>query len=325
MREERMFAVVLVVTFLTLAVACFNGPTEKEEAMDPASVEGRWNVTETTDRGNAYSWIELNREGSGWKGLFLHRGGHPQPAEISLEGLKLTVKRLPDDPSETPSDRPLPTLTGTLVDDTLSGTGTDGRGNSFNWTAVRAPEREEGSNREVVWGESIELFNGKDLEGWVVIGNRPNRWKAAEGILANEGTGANIRTASEFRDFKLHLEFMIPEGSNSGIYLRGRYETQVADLFGEPPHNRSVGGIYGHLAPTVNMVKPAGEWNLVEVKLIGYRVTISINGATTIDGKLIPGITGGALDANESQPGPILLQGDHGPVYYRNIVLTPAQ
>jgi hypothetical protein len=145
------------------------------------------------------------------------------------------------------------------------------------------------------------------------------------GMLVNEASGANIRTEAAYRDFKLHLEFKIPEKSNSGIYLRGRYETQVADLFGEPAHNRSVGGIYGRLAPTENRVKPAGEWNIVDVVLIGYRVTLEVNGATTIDGKLIPGITGGALDVNETEPGPIMLQGDHGSVTYRNIILTPSE
>jgi hypothetical protein len=176
----------------------------------------------------------------------------------------------------------------------------------------------------VTWGEPVELFNGQDLDGWVVIGDASSNWKAVGGILSNEKSGANIRTASQFRDFKLHAEFRIPKGSNSGIYLRGRYETQVADLHGQPPHNRGVGGIYGHLTPTVNMAKPAGEWNLVDLTLIGYRVTVAVNGVTTIDGELLPGITGGALDANESGPGPIMLQGDHGPVFYRNLVLTPA-
>ena len=221
-------------------------------------------------------------------------------------------------------DRPLPTIKGTLKDGVLGGSGTDSRGNVFQWTAAKAPDRKLGANREVDWGAPLQLFNGKDLDGWTVTGSRPNRWKAVGGELTNEASGANIRTTDEFRDFKLHLEFKFPEGSNSGIYLRGRYETQVADLFGEAPHNRSVGGIYGRLAPAVNMVKPAGEWNTVDVTLIGYRVTIAVNGTTTIDGELIPGITGGALDANETEPGPIMLQGDHGPVSYRNIVLTPA-
>jgi hypothetical protein len=176
----------------------------------------------------------------------------------------------------------------------------------------------------VQWGEPIHLFNGQDLSGWETVGSRESKWKAEDSVLVNEDTGANIRTTEEFRDFKLQIEFRIPKGSNSGIYLRGRYETQVADNYGQEPFSRGVGGVYGHLTPTVNAAKPAGEWNTVEATLIGYRVTIVVNGQVTIDGQLIPGITGGALDSNEAEPGPIYLQGDHGPVYYRNIVLTPA-
>ncbi len=308
-----------------LLTACSTQPAKSAEDQAAEGFAGRWNTTENYPGGKAYSWIEVRQTNSGWEGLFLHRGGHPQPAEISVEDSRMTVKRLPDSSSEASQNRSLPTITGTLEDGKLSGSGTDSRGNSFEWTAVRAPDREEGSDREVTWGKPMELFNGIDLDGWLTIGDRPNNWKAVDGVLTNEATGANIRTESEFRDFRLQLEFKIPEGSNSGIYLRGRYETQVADLYGQPPFNRSVGGIYGHLAPTRNMVKPAGEWNLVDATLIGYRVTLAVNGEKVIDGKLIPGITGGALDANEREPGPIMLQGDHGPVYYRNIVLTPAE
>ena len=91
------------------------------------------------------------------------------------------------------------------------------------------------------------------------------------------------------------------------------------DQYGLPPHSRGNGGIYGYIAPTVNAVKPAGEWNTLDATIIGYRVTIVLNGRKVIDGKLIDGITGGAIDSNEAAPGPILLQGDHGPVYYRNV------
>lgn len=286
--------------------------------------EGRWNVVEEEGERKASSWLDISREGDAWKGLFLHRGGHPVTADVVVQNDVLTVTMIPE---ETSSDRPSrkpPTLTGRLVSGKLEGTGTSWRGD-FTWTGVRAPDRTEGSDRQVNWGTPITLFNGNDLSGWTTIGTRENKWKAVDGMLVNEDTGANLRTVDEFRDFKLHIEFKIPEKSNSGIYLRGRYETQVADTYGMEPFSRGVGGIYGQVTPTVNAAKPAGEWNTVEATLIGYRVTIVVNGQTTIDGQLIPGITGGALDTNETAPGPILLQGDHGTVYYRNIVLTPAE
>jgi len=313
---------VLIVALVGLMLSSISSSCSVTGENSSSAFQGRWNITEVREGGGtACSWIELRKTDSGWEGLFLHRGGHPQPAQIDVEGSRITVKRLPDEPSEIST---LPTITGTFRNGELSGTGSDSRGEPFNWTAVRAPDRQTGSDRKVKWGEPIELFSGRDLDGWSAIGRRPSQWKAVDGILRNEATGANIRTDSEFRDFKLHIEFQIPEGSNSGIYLRGRYETQVADLYGQPPHSRGVGGIYGHLTPTRNMVKPAGEWNVVEATLIGYRVTLVVNGETVIDGKLIPGITGGALDTDETRPGPIMLQGDHGPVSYRNIALTPA-
>jgi len=286
-------------------------------------LEGRWNIVEKDARGEHSSWLELTRDGQSWKARFLHRGGHAVAAEVQVNGDEVKVTMIPEGPQR--PDAKAPTLTGRLSQGKLSGDGLDGRGNPFTWVGLRAPDRNEGSDRKVKWGEPVTLFNGKDLTGWKTIGSATSQWKAVDGILTNEASGANLRTVQEFRDFKLHIEFKIPKGSNSGIYLRGRYETQVADDYGKEPYNRGVGGIYGYLTPKVNAAKPAGEWNVVEATIIGYRVTIVVNGQTTIDGQLIDGITGGALDTNETAPGPIMLQGDHGPVYYRNIVLTPAK
>lgn len=291
---------------------------------DSSALEGRWNIIETFGERTAVSWLEVSRNESGWSGRFLHRGGHALAAEIEAHGDELQATMIPEGSPASQPERKPPSIKGHLQDGKLVGTGTDWRGKPFTWTGVRAPDRLEGSDRAVSWGEPIPLFNGTDLNGWQTIGARPSNWKADEGELVSENTGANIRTVDEFRDFKLHIEFKIPEGSNSGIYLRGRYETQVADDYGKEPYSRGVGGIYGFLKPTINAAKPAGEWNSVDATIIGYRVTIVVNGQTTIDGQLVDGITGGALDANETAPGPIMLQGDHGPVYYRNIVLTPA-
>jgi hypothetical protein len=82
--------------------------------------------------------------------------------------------------------------------------------------------------------------------------------------------------------------------------------------------------VYGFLTPNEMAVKPAGEWQVYDITLIGRRVTVVANGKTIINDQIIPGITGGALDSKEGEPGPIFLQGDHGPVEYRNIVIIPA-
>ena len=289
--------------------------------------EGRWDLTEKAQGREYASWLEISKKGSGWTGRLLSRSGHAMPAKVLVEGDELNVVMLDDNPErQRPSNRKWPALTGRLVEGKLEGTGSDSRGRPFEWTGSRAPDRSEGCGRKVTWGKPIQIFNGKDLGGWQPMpGRRPSQWMVNDGVLANKDSGANLRTTGTFRDFKLQAEYKVPEGSNSGIYLRGRYEMQVVDQYGRPPHSRGNGGIYGYIAPTVNAVKPAGEWNTLDATIIGYRVTIVLNGRKVVDGKLIDGITGGAIDSNEAAPGPILLQGDHGPVYYRNVVLTPAK
>ena len=135
----------------------------------------------------------------------------------------------------------------------------------------------------------------------------------------------NIITDQTFNDFKLHIEFRYPEGSNSGVYLRGRYEIQVEDNRGQEPLSTFFGGIYGFITPNEMAAKAPGEWQTYDVTLVGRRVTVVANGKKIITDQIIPGITGGALDSKEGEPGPIMLQGDHGPVEYRNIIITPAK
>ena len=117
----------------------------------------------------------------------------------------------------------------------------------------------------------------------------------------------------------------MPKGENSGVYLRGRYELQVDDAAGLEPSSPHLGGLYGFIAPSENVAKAAGEWQSMNVTLVGRMLTYELNGTTVICNREIPGITGGALDSAEADPGPLLLQGDHGPVDYRNIVITPAK
>ena len=147
--------------------------------------------------------------------------------------------------------------------------------------------------------------------------------RAEAGVLVNEESGDALMTTDKFENFKLHIEVNVPPGSNSGIYLRGRYEVQIKDDHGKPPHSQNMGGIYGQVTPTSNPALPAGEWQVFDITLLGRWATVELNGETIIDHQEIPGITGEALDANEGEPGPILLQGNHGRVLYRNIVLTP--
>jgi hypothetical protein len=168
------------------------------------------------------------------------------------------------------------------------------------------------------------LFDGKSLEGWKPrSADAKNGWTAKEGVLVNAFGGTDLLTEAKFSDFQLHAEFRYPKGSNSGIYLRGRYEVQIEDDFGDEPDSHRIGGVYGFLTPSVNACKRAGEWQTVDITLVGRVVTVVLNGERVIDRQTIPGITGGALNSDEGAPGPILLQGDHGPIDFRKVRLTP--
>jgi hypothetical protein len=123
----------------------------------------------------------------------------------------------------------------------------------------------------------------------------------------------------------LHVEFRYPKGSNSGLYLRGRYEVQITDSKGLEPSKVDFGAIYGFIIPNEMVAKAAGEWQSYDITLIGRLITIVANGKTIVCNQQIPGITGGALDSDEGKSGPLMIQGDHGPVEYRNIILTPAK
>jgi hypothetical protein len=185
---------------------------------------------------------------------------------------------------------------------------------------------------KIKFGKPIHLFNKKDLTGWKLVEQtRANGWSVVDGILVNnpvqkEGTiYGNIRTEQEFEDFNLKLEVNVPARSNSGIYLRGRHEIQVDDSYGRPLDSHNMGALYSRLTPVASAEKPAGEWQTFDITLCDRHVTVVLNGKTIIDNQPVYGPTGGALTSDVFAPGPIYLQGDHGKVSYRNIVLTPIQ
>lgn len=145
-----------------------------------------------------------------------------------------------------------------------------------------------------------------------------------DGVLVNEDAGVNLVTTERIDDFKLILEFSYPKGSNSGIYLRGRYEVQIADHHGMEVSDMLLGGISGFIEPSVNAAKPSGEWQKSEITLVGRHATVVLNDIVIISNRPIPGITGGSLNSKEGEPGPIMLQGDHGPIEFRKVVITPS-
>jgi hypothetical protein len=190
---------------------------------------------------------------------------------------------------------------------------------------VPAPELK--AQAAVRWGSPVTLFNGRDLRGWRYSDPAARtHWVVTDGTLLSQGQGSDLQTLKKFRDFKLHIEFNCAANSNSGVYLRGRYEVQIED--GPPPEplNQRLGGIYGFLAPQPAPQRLSGRWRSYDITLVGRYVTVALDGQTILDHQEIPGPTGGALDSHEASAGPIYLQGsEEGLVAYRNIVITPAR
>lgn len=288
---------------------------------DTSALLGRWDITVHAPGRDFPSWLEVYRSGSRFMvGRFVGGGGSARPiSRVNLEGGKMSFSIPPQWESQ---DHNLD-VSGSFQGDSLVGTMVEPSGESYNWVGVRAPKMKRSG--EPVWGKPITLFDGKDLQGWHAMGTT-NQWVAEDGILRSPRPDSNIVTDQKFSDFKLHIEFRYPKGSNSGVYLRGRYEVQIEDEEGdlEPP-NDVISGVYGFLPPIEKASKGPGEWQTYDITLVGRLVTIVFNGKTVICRNEIPGITGGAIDSHEGEPGPIYLQGDHRAIEYRNIILTPAK
>ena len=207
-----------------------------------------------------------------------------------------------------------------MTNDKLSGTILSSEGVVMPFTGVRAPKL---IRRETIkWTNPRALFDGETLDQWKPIkSNYENQWIVKDGLLVNPRSGVNLITEEEFTDFKLHIEARYPAQSNSGIYLRGRYEVQIEDSFGKDPSSILFGGVYGFLTPNEIAANKAGEWQVFDITLIGRRITVIANGKSVIVDQIIPGITGGAIDSKEDNPGPLMLQGDHGIVAFRNITI----
>jgi Domain of Unknown Function (DUF1080) len=283
---------------------------------------GRWDLTLTTPEREYPSWLEITQEGGQFHARFVSRWGHARPlpkVEIS-NGHILFVS--PKDEEERKDDM---VFDGKLSGGKLAGTTTGPDGTPWQWAGVPAPKliREGEPN----WGKPVQLFDGKDLNGWKPSDPAAKvAWTVENGTLVSPGHGPELISAAKFGDFKLHIEFNCAKGSNSGVYLRGRYELQIEDDPEPEGPTMRTGGVYGFLAPSPEQPRRPGEWQTYDITLIGRIVTVVQNGQTIIDKQEIPGITGGALDSHEGLPGPIYLQGSEvGHVAFRNITVTPAK
>lgn len=295
------------------------GATTGISAQQSNPLEGRWNLELEFMGKKAPSWLEIKHSGNATLiGRFVFAFGSARPiAEIITYGENQFTFDIPNQWEPKGSNM---ILHGTLDAGRLKGTLIYTDGSIIPWSGQRAPNLPHTADPK--WDRPIQVFNGKDLSGWHVDGER-NQWVVKDGVLTSPASGSNLITDQKFQDFKLHVEFRYPKGSNSGIYLRGRYEVQIEDDKGREPLDIYIGGIYGFLEPNENAALDAGQWQTYDITLLGRRVTVTLNGKTVISDATIPGITGGALDSREGEPGPLMLQGDHGPIEFRSIVLTP--
>jgi hypothetical protein len=279
---------------------------------------GRWDLTVTTPNSTYPGWMEFTEKGGQPEVRVQPRAGSVRKASgVKVDGSRMTLVMSP-----AAENRPEMTWELSVANGRLTGTQKRGGSVAGQLAGVRAPELKR--PMPAAWTAPEPLFNGKDLSGWEPDNPKSNHWVARDGVLLNESKGANLRTTRKFDDFKLHIEFNCPEGGNSGIYLRGRYEIQVEyEPAGTEDAFHSMGSIYGMVAPAVESPRRPGQWESFDITLVGRYLTILRNGVKTIDNKEIAGITGGALDSHEAEPGPFYIQGDHtGGIKFRNITIS---
>lgn len=211
--------------------------------------------------------------------------------------------------------------------------------------------------------KEVRPFNGIDLKGWKFKGSEEkSKWVVGRCTLdeknptklavtpippqADGGPGArlminaagsvDIYTEQKFGDCTIEVEFMVPKGSNSGVYLMGEYEVQILDSFGkEKVGPGDLGGLYGAAAPRVNASKAPGEWQkfVIDFQAPQFEgdkkvknakfVKVTLNGEVIHENVEMQKQTPGGLTGKEAPTGPLMFQGDHGPVAFRTIRIIP--
>jgi hypothetical protein len=310
--------------FIVAFAACCLAATADDQQFN-----GRWDVTVNAGENRPRAWwLEVSGAGTpNLKGKFVGAPGGQvddiPKLSISDGELRFAFERRYNREQKNP-------LKGMyyarLEDGKLKGTfEIEGDPSTYlEWLGVRAPvipDKDDGTWKK---GEAVSLFDGHDLSGWTPQNPaRPTGWTVKDGMMINAPGSNNLVSEKKFWNFILHAEFRIGVRTNSGIGLRGRYEVQIADDFDRPPSIRGTGAIFDRVAPTMNAGDLPGEWQGLDVRLVGRQVTVALNGVKVIDKQSIDGLTAIAMTANESDPGPIVIQGDRGPIEIRRIVVYP--
>ncbi len=290
---------------------------------------GAWNMTGTGSDTAFVYWLEVKEADGNLTGSFLNRVGNPVTlGSVKVENGELVFQAGSAERLNGPEYR------ARLEGDKLVGRHTlrtGGRGGAaagervVNWVGARRPVfPKSDANAEHKFGAPVVLFDGKTMDAFAVQrADSPWFWGVVDGILTDVPPANNLVSKEKFGDFKLEMEYRLGNGSNSGLYLRGRYELQLLDDRGQPPAILGHMAIYGRKAASVNASRAPYQWQEVTAILVGDHVTVTLNGQRVQDNSIIEGITGGALDNDELAPGPIMIQGDHSLVHIRKLIVTP--
>lgn len=299
---------------------------------DDAEFNGRWNIQVQTSRGRVW-WLEITGAGGAKpEGSFVGAPGGGVDVIPNLKVEKGQIEFTFDGLDWGPNGSRPPykqifrahleggKLVGTR-ENVLDGV----KQPTLNWVGVRAPVISEKDSGAWTEGRKIELFDGKSTGGWhLLVPGRPD-WYVEGGLLKNRQGAADLVSDAKFWNFILKVEYRYSAHSNSGIGLRGRYEIQIYDSYGEAPEYKGHGALYSRIAPAVNASKPAGEWQTLEARMVGRDLTVVLNGQKILDHVEVIGPTAMSMDADEDRPGPIVLQGDHGPIEFRSVTVTELQ
>jgi hypothetical protein len=335
-------SVIISLSIISCKVEIKTDPVQKT---DLSEFLGQWTID---IQGGSVGWLEVRQEDNYLDGDILWGGGSVLPVSsifLANDNRLIVTRSNNVIRTKDENNNPLKTqvltewlevvkdgdkIDGILLTPRSNGSGVDTT--TFKGSKLPAPPPAPDLTK-LTFGAPVTLFNGKDLTGWKLINEKQvNGFSVVDGILANnpvqtEGAAhisyGNLRTEQVFEDFNLKVEVNIPAGSNSGIYLRGLYEIQVFDSYKKEldPHN--MGAVYSRIKPVVAAEKPAGSWQSLDITLCDRHITVILNGIIIIDNHPVYGPTGGAIISDVFAPGPIYLQGDHGVVQYRNMVLTP--
>jgi len=303
-------------TALSIFLAMAFAAQTPAKAVTADSYVGRWNViiTDATDT-FVSGGIRIDKTDAGLSGGLVWRSGSYAPVKsVEFVDGVLKITR-----GEVAGKQDI--FEARLEGGMLKGRVTYPDGKVHHFEGRKAPVLAS-FKTSAPW-KKIKMFDGQTLNGWHQRDPKAkNGWAVVDGELAVVDPKGNSDLVSDtkFQDMQLHLEFNIEPKSNSGVYLRGRYEIQILD---NPDAKMALdthgcGAVYSRLAPKLDATKPAGEWQTLDVEFIGREVEVKLNGKTVVK-DVVDGITGGALSPWEGEPGPLMLQGDHGKVRFRNI------